>query len=207
MSSCPTGYPGWRFYGWHFGNCSPLDDLHRWNIYFRRFDPIFLLPVTDAPTHDAPTPQKMTPGRNRVGTAIASTREQHTSARAAILGFQQASLLQMIRGTGRVPPYFNQKSGAKTFHSLEEIRQRATRPIVVFPECTTSNGRAVLRFGECFKKVTVPAKGYEVFVMCVRYVSSYLGWGSAAVYHVYTGLIRRHRVRQRSLCRFHRVKH
>ena len=56
------------------------------------------------------------------------------------------------------------------YSSLEEIRRKATRPLIVFPECTTSNGRGLLQFAEVFKGRTVPVKGYKVFVLCVRYV-------------------------------------
>jgi 1-acyl-sn-glycerol-3-phosphate acyltransferase len=53
--------------------------------------------------------------------------------------------------------------------ALEDIRKQADRPVVVFPECTTSNGRGLLRFTDAFGE-TVPVKNYQVFVMCVRYV-------------------------------------
>lgn len=72
----------------------------------------------------------------------------------------------MIRATGHVPPY---NFGAPT-SSLEDIRQAANSPVVVFPECTTSNGRGMLRFADVFKGVSLPVKAYKVFVMCVRYV-------------------------------------
>jgi hypothetical protein len=52
--------------------------------------------------------------------------------------------------------------------TLEEIRQAADRPIVVFPECTTSNGRGMLRFADVFKDYSVPVKRFKVFIMCVR---------------------------------------
>jgi hypothetical protein len=58
----------------------------------------------------------------------------------------------------------------RSVRSLEDIRSRADRPIVVFPECTTSNGRGLLRFAEVFKEYSVPTKHFSVFVMCVRSV-------------------------------------
>ncbi|KAJ3537242.1 hypothetical protein NMY22_g5679 [Coprinellus aureogranulatus] len=70
----------------------------------------------------------------------------------------------MITSTGHVPT----ASGAAPSSSIEEIRKAATRPIVVFPECTTSNGRGLLRFAKVFQ-MSVPVKGFNVFVMCVRY--------------------------------------
>lgn len=41
--------------------------------------------------------------------------------------------------------------------------------MVVFPECTTSNGRGLLRFAELFRDVSVPLTKFKVFIMCVRY--------------------------------------
>lgn len=69
----------------------------------------------------------------------------------------------MINYTGRVP------EPSSEFLSLEEIRRQATRPVVVFPECTSSNGRGLLRFAEVFRN-TVPIKGYQVYIMSVRCV-------------------------------------
>lgn len=69
--------------------------------------------------------------------------------------------------TGRAP--LDASSG--NYSSLENIRNSANRPVVVFPECTTSNGRGLLRFAELFKDYQVPVKGFKVFVMCVRCVS------------------------------------
>jgi hypothetical protein len=68
----------------------------------------------------------------------------------------------MITSTGHVP------RASSSFDSIEDIRKTARRPIVVFPECTTSNGRGLLRFANVFK-MAVPVKGFNVFVMCVRY--------------------------------------
>lgn len=79
-------------------------------------------------------------------------------------GFRRVSLLGMLAATGAVP------SLHESCVSLEEIRRDADRPVVVFPECTTSNGRGLLRFANVFKGVEVPVKDFRVFVMCVRCV-------------------------------------
>jgi len=71
----------------------------------------------------------------------------------------------MLRATGRVPPY----DSYVLPRTLEEIRQAADGPVVIFPECTTSNGRGMLRFADVFNGYGVPVKGFQVFVMCVRY--------------------------------------
>jgi 1-acyl-sn-glycerol-3-phosphate acyltransferase len=72
----------------------------------------------------------------------------------------------MVASTGRVPPF---GYDASPLASLEEIRKRSNRPVVVFPECTTSNGRALLKFANVFDDIKkVPVKAFGVFVMCVR---------------------------------------
>ncbi|TEB30146.1 hypothetical protein FA13DRAFT_1764628 [Coprinellus micaceus] len=120
-----------------------------------RFNPIFVLPAT--------SPIAYTPGR-RTGTGSANIQQtaRTPSPRIPIVGFRQVSLLQMITSTGHVP------RASSSFDSIEDIRKTARRPIVVFPECTTSNGRGLLRFANVFK-MAVPVKGFNVFVMCVRY--------------------------------------
>jgi hypothetical protein len=70
----------------------------------------------------------------------------------------------MLSATGHAPPYIS----SAPICSLEEIRRDADSPVVVFPECTTSNGRGMLRFADVFNGVSVPVKGFKVFVMCVR---------------------------------------
>ena len=74
----------------------------------------------------------------------------------------------MITSAGHVPPF--DISPKKS--TLEEIRRTASRPLVVFPECTTSNGRGLLRFADVFRQ-DVPVKNYQVFVVCVRYALIY----------------------------------
>ncbi|KAG7097067.1 hypothetical protein E1B28_004454 [Marasmius oreades] len=136
-----------------------------------RFNPIFVLPVPETPVSHAPntqlTPIAHTPGR-RTGTGsanIASTTRT-ASAQIPIIGFQTVSLLTMVRQTGLVPP-FPSLTGHQPC-SLEDIRRTAPRPLVVFPECTSSNGRGLLRFADVFKRST-PVAEFTVFIMCVRY--------------------------------------
>jgi len=135
-----------------------------------RFNPIFVLPVPEtlSPTFNPPsllTSTTHTPGR-RTGTGSANIQSPNktTTARVPIIGYRQVSLLSIIRLTGQVPP-FRAIHGSP--RSLENIRKSADRPVVVFPECTTSNGRGLLRFSEVFLR-GVPVKDYQVFVMCVR---------------------------------------
>ncbi|KAF8076287.1 hypothetical protein FPV67DRAFT_1407725 [Lyophyllum atratum] len=137
-----------------------------------RFNPIFILPVSDVvpiPTasSQSSTPISHTPGR-RTGTGSANiqTPRKATNLPIPIIGFRRVSLLSMIRFTGQVPPFGHSTSEPRP-STLEELRKSADRPIVVFPECTTSNGRGLLRFAKVFRQ-EVPVKRYKVFVMCVR---------------------------------------
>ncbi|KAG6813502.1 hypothetical protein H0H92_010527 [Tricholoma furcatifolium] len=169
ISSCPIGFHGSSCCGWPFGKF-PIKDLE-FDAEPRsfRFDPIFVLPVSDKPpmstNYDA-APISHTPGRRAgTGSANIAAPQKSTSSPISILGFQPVSLFRIITMTGQIPP-FGIDNG-KTPQSLEQLRQRAARPIVVFPECTTSNGRGLLRFAKVFHE-EVPVKKYQVFVMCVR---------------------------------------
>ncbi|KAN0127465.1 hypothetical protein V8E53_014677 [Lactarius tabidus] len=132
-----------------------------------RFNPIFVLPISSTPVEqpDASPETRVTGRKTGTGSAAISSPVRHASRRADIVGFRKTSLLRMIMSTGNTP--LDASSG--NYSSLEEIRRKATRPLVVFPECTTSNGRGLLRFAEVFKDRAVPVKGYKVFVLCVRY--------------------------------------
>ncbi|KAJ7638723.1 hypothetical protein FB45DRAFT_1133029 [Roridomyces roridus] len=119
------------------------------------------VPTPDASTQEAIT---HTPGR-RTGTGsanVTATTARVATTRVPIVGFRQVSLLSAICSVGTTP------DASGRWQSLEEIRSNARRPVVVFPECTTSNGRALLHFANVFKQ-KVPVRGYNVFVMCVRY--------------------------------------
>ncbi|KIM46284.1 hypothetical protein M413DRAFT_65627 [Hebeloma cylindrosporum] len=137
------------------------------------YNPIFVLPIPDSlPEPPVPsfssTPIMHTPGRRTgTGSAKISTPPRTAGARVPVHRFQQFSLLSMISLTGRVPPFQNTQAGLPCL-TLEEIRRTASKPVVVFPECTTSNGRGLLRFAEVFRE-TVPIKNYQVFIMSVRY--------------------------------------
>ncbi|KAJ7368200.1 hypothetical protein DFH08DRAFT_909156 [Mycena albidolilacea] len=134
-----------------------------------RFNPIFVLPVAESGPSPAPTLTSEaishTPGRRTgTGSANITATSRAITARAPILGFRQVSLVSVLRLTGSMPA--TPTSGP--YQNLEDIRKLAGRPIAVFPECTTSNGRALLRFADVFQQ-KVPVRGYNVFVMCVRY--------------------------------------
>lgn len=130
---------------------------------------MFVLPVSDEPMQQRDTqPETRATGRRTgTGSAAISLPTKSVARRVDIAGFRKVSLLHIITCTGRAP--LDTSSG--NYSSLEEIRRSANRPVVVFPECTTSNGRGLLRFAELFKDCPVPVKGFKVFVMCIRCVS------------------------------------
>ena len=132
------------------------------------FDPIFVLPVSSTLVEQQDTsPETRVTGRKTgTGSAAISSPVRRATRRGDIVGFRKTSLLRMIASTGNTPS----DASSGNYSSLEEIRRGASRPLVVFPECTTSNGRGLLRFAEVFKDRAVPVKGYKVFVMCVRCV-------------------------------------
>ncbi|KAK0206508.1 hypothetical protein DFS33DRAFT_1315102 [Desarmillaria ectypa] len=137
-----------------------------------RFNPVFVLPVpassalTSAPSKPS-DPISRTPGRRTgTGSTNVSVSTRAPRERIPIIGFQRLSLLNVIRQTGNVPPYRVPQGLAP--QSLEAIRSTSDRPIVVFPECTTSNGRGLIRFCDVFNQ-NIPVQGWQVFVMCVRY--------------------------------------
>jgi hypothetical protein len=80
------------------------------SVLLRRFDPQFVLPVTDVPDAavvEDSTPISSTPGR-RTGTgsaAISSTALRKPTYKATIRGWIKVPLLTMLRQTGSVPPY------------------------------------------------------------------------------------------------------
>jgi len=147
-----------------------------------RFNPIFVLPIAQVPSEEihgpSSSPVRKTGRKTGTGSANISTPTTSISSslsrtRVPISGFREVSLLRMIFHTGYVPPFGFDTAKMGSPKSLEDIRKKnkgaGGRPIVIFPECSTSNGRALLRFADVFGGTKAPVKGYSVFVMCVRY--------------------------------------
>jgi len=87
--------------------------------------------------------------------------------RMPITGFHRVSLWKILSSLGQTPS--TNGLPLEGSRSLESIRKASNRPVVVFPECTTSNGRGLLRFADVFDpSISVPVKAFKVFVMCVR---------------------------------------
>ncbi|KAK7470753.1 hypothetical protein VKT23_002172 [Stygiomarasmius scandens] len=138
-----------------------------------RFNPIFVLPIEDTrPVRSDSSAQSsstttQTPGRRTgTGSANIASPAKTPSSRVPIIGYQPVSLLSMIRQSGNTPPYFS-VSGARPC-LLEDIKKKADRPIVLFPECTTSNGRGLMRFANVFNQST-PVQDWNIYIMCTRY--------------------------------------
>jgi hypothetical protein len=131
------------------------------------FNPVFVLPVAPSPAAKSSSTATGVHTGRRTGTgsaAVSTPSNRLAVERIPIKGFRKASLFSMISFAGNVP------TDDGPFLSLDEIRRTARRPVVVFPECATSNGRGMLRFAEVFMGTAVPVKGYKVLVACFRYV-------------------------------------
>ncbi|PFH51429.1 hypothetical protein AMATHDRAFT_74979 [Amanita thiersii Skay4041] len=132
-----------------------------------RFNPIFVLPISqqDPPLMSPPsTPVNRAPGRRN--TPLVQATQVQEKKDIPVTAFKQVSLLSMISLTGYIPS--SAQSNSIPYVTLEEIRKKADRPLAVFPECTTSNGRALMRFSDVFLQ-DIPVKKYRVFLMCFRY--------------------------------------
>ena len=133
-----------------------------------RFNPVFVVPVASIPettSVDSESRIHKTGRGTGTGSANVSTPSNRPSMkRIPIKGFRVISLLSIIRFAGNIP----EPGSAGSVASLESIRSSASRPIAVFPECTTSNGRGVLRFAEIFTGMPVPVRKFKVFVACFR---------------------------------------
>lgn len=109
-----------------------------------RHNPTFLLPVfsamPDVPS-DAPKFGRQT------GTGSASIQTNQTLPQPPLLGYVPVPLLQLLARTGSAPDQVNVPLKGM-YKTLKDARRREKRPVVLFPEGTTGNGRAVLRFGE-----------------------------------------------------------
>lgn len=73
---------------------------------------------------------------------VSSTGSKSSSTTSAkITSFRRVSLWKMIRNTGFGP------ERSERGESLDSACRNSRTPAVIFPECTTSNNRACLKFG------------------------------------------------------------
>lgn len=96
------------------------------------------------PVFAAPAATGETFGRS-TGTGSASILLPSSTSKCE--GYVSVSALSLLARTGALPPTQEDVSG-KVYKTLADARKASTGPVLLFPEATTSNGRAVLRFGE-----------------------------------------------------------
>lgn len=128
----------------------------------RRHNPTFLLPVfSEAITVDSNF------GRAS-GTGSASILLPTTSS--TCIGYVPVRPLALMARTGSLPPTAAEVAGQKVFKTLAAARAASPGPVLVFPEGTTSNGRAVLRFGDGVLGEEVGKEGivWIKFMRCVK---------------------------------------
>ncbi|KAG0664791.1 hypothetical protein C6P46_000928 [Rhodotorula mucilaginosa] len=82
---------------------------------------------------------------------------------AQIVGWRRVSLLRALFASGTLPQQ------ATTSETLTELVANADGPVVIFPECTTSNNRAVLKFGDFAPTAAGEVKSARIFMLAFRY--------------------------------------
>ena len=97
-----------------------------------------------------------------------------------LAGFHPVPLPRLLALTGCTPASYGvPTAAARALDAIRRDAKAAGRAVVVLPECTTSNGRGVLRFARgVFGGARVPVRGYGVWVMCVRYVALHTARGT-----------------------------
>ncbi|CAG8596930.1 18663_t:CDS:2, partial [Acaulospora morrowiae] len=81
------------------------------------------------------------------------------------------SLWTAIRLTGSYPE-LEPSGDVKTFSLRELVKEAKDNqwgPIVVFPEGTTSNGRALLKFIPIFKDLSISTLNFSIYILTLRY--------------------------------------
>jgi len=133
------------------------------------FDPIFVLPVAPNPSN-TPTLAPTTGRHTGTGSAALKTLSVPPTPLA---GFHTVPLPRLLVFTGYTPASYDiPTTGARTLEQIRKEAKASGKAVVVFPECTTSNGRGLLRFAKgVFGGESVPVKGYGVWIMCVRFVA------------------------------------
>ncbi|WVW84291.1 hypothetical protein I302_106322 [Kwoniella bestiolae CBS 10118] len=109
-----------------------------------RHNPTFLLPIFSSST---PTTSQSKTGRH-TGTGSASIALSSSSFQPDLIGYQPISLISLLGRTGTLPPTYDGPPATRYYKTLKDARRKEGRPIVLFPEGTTSNGRAILKFAE-----------------------------------------------------------
>ncbi|ORX35559.1 hypothetical protein BD324DRAFT_652110 [Kockovaella imperatae] len=120
--------------------------LSNWTSYVEvlylafRYNPTFLLPVFP------PATQAETKFGRSTGTGSANIATTLIRTHPPCLGYLPVSLFELLRRTGDVPPTAATPPPGM-YKTLRDARRTERRPVAMFPEGTTGNGRAVLWFG------------------------------------------------------------
>ncbi|KLT43760.1 hypothetical protein CC85DRAFT_316537 [Cutaneotrichosporon oleaginosum] len=125
-------------------------------------NPVFLLPVFTGP---APLPE---PSFGRAtGTGSANILAP-AGPPPPCAGYVAVSPLALMARAGTLPPLVDEVDPARVYPTLAAARRAIAAPTVLLPEGTTSNGRAVLRFGEGVLAEDV-SQGGVVWIKFVRH--------------------------------------
>lgn len=124
-------------------------------------NPVFLLPVFTSP---APLPDTSFGRSSGTGSAnVLST----SAVQPPCAGYIALSPLALMARAGTLPPTLIDVDQSKIYSTLGAARRAISAPLVLFPEGTTSNGRAVLRFGEGVLNEDI-SQGGVVWVKFIR---------------------------------------
>ncbi|BEJ10666.1 hypothetical protein CspHIS471_0100880 [Cutaneotrichosporon sp. HIS471] len=124
-------------------------------------NPVFLLPVFTS------APQREQGFGRATGTGSANILAPSGPA-PPCAGYVAISPLALMARAGILPPLLAEVDADKVYPTLAAARRSISSTIVLFPEGTTSNGRAVLRFGEGVLAEDV-SEGGVVWVKFVRH--------------------------------------
>ncbi|EIW70325.1 hypothetical protein TREMEDRAFT_67999 [Tremella mesenterica DSM 1558] len=105
-----------------------------------KFNPTFLLPIFSP----SPPPKSALTGKH---TGTGSAQLISKLPQPSLLGYIPLSLFSLLFQTGSLPT-IHSTTPKGMYKSLQDARKKCLGPIVLLPECTTSNGRALLRFPE-----------------------------------------------------------
>ncbi|ORY72733.1 hypothetical protein BCR35DRAFT_333910 [Leucosporidium creatinivorum] len=87
-----------------------------------------------------------------------------SSSPAKITSWRRVGLLSALLSSGALP------ERSERGESFAEAVRKARGPVVVFPECTTSNNRAILRFAELLAPATgTKATALKTFILSFKY--------------------------------------
>ncbi|BGP53084.1 hypothetical protein JCM8202_004167 [Rhodotorula sphaerocarpa] len=100
---------------------------------------------------------------NATLTLPVSDADASSGAAARIVGFQRTSLLGAILASGKLP------GPNKNAESLASLMKKAPGPVVVFPECATSNNRALIKLADFVESATGSPGPSRIFVLTFRY--------------------------------------